>query len=224
MAHIGIIMDWNRRWARERYLPVIFWHKAWFDNVQTITKEAKYAWVEYLTLWALSTDNFVKRDNEEIQWIVKLIHHVPKLLPDFQKESVKLQVIWDITRLPDETQAILSDLELQTQENTWITLTVALVYGGQDEILRATKKIIQAWLNPEDLDEIEFRKYIDSAILPKPDLIIRTGWDVRHSWFLLYDSAYSEYFFTQKKWPEFDKNELHQALKQLEGSKRNFWK
>ena len=217
-------MDGNRRWARERYLPAIFWHKAWFDNVQTITKESKYAWVTHLTLWALSTENYVKRDSEEIDWIVKLIHHVPKLLPEFQKESVKLQIIWDIVRLPTETQKILSDLVWETKENTWITLTVALVYGGQDEIVRATKKIIAAWINPDTLNIDEFRKYTDCAMLPRLDMIIRTGWDIRHSGFLLYESAYSEYFFTDKKWPDFDKKELLNALKQLENSNRNFWK
>lgn len=223
MKHLAIIMDWNRRWARERYLPVVFWHKAGFDTVQTITREAKHAWVEYLTLWALSTENFNKRESEEIEGIIKLIHHVPKLLPEFQKEWVRLQVIGDIEKLPIETQEILSDIADKTKDNTWIILTVALVYGGQDEIVRATKKILQVWVDPESLDIQEFRKYLDSAILPPPDLIIRTGWDIRHSWFLLYDSAYSEYYFTEKKWPEFDRDELDKALKQFYASKRNFW-
>ena len=217
-------MDGNRRWAKEKYLPTLFWHKAWFDNVQTITREAKYAWVSHLTLWALSTENFNKRESEEISWIIKLIHHVPKLLPKFQKESVKLQVIWDIWRLPSNTQDILQDIQDKTQSNDWIVLTVALVYGWQDEIVRATKKIIAAWVDPSTLSTEEFKKYLDTAIIPSPDLIIRTGWDIRHSWFLLYDSAYSEYYFTDKKWPEFDKNDLLEALSQLESSKRNFWK
>ncbi len=224
MTHIAIIMDWNRRWARERYMPAIFWHKAWFDNVQTITREAKNAWVGYLTLWALSTENLVKRERDEIDSIIKLIHHVPKLLPEFQKEWVKLQVIGDIGKLPLETQEILSDIAAKTKDNTWIILTVALVYGGQDEIVRATKKILEIGINPEELDEKEFRTYLDSSVLPPPDLIIRTGGNVRHSWFLLYDSAYSEYYFSEKKWPEFNRDELHKALKQFENSKRNFWK
>ncbi len=224
MTHIGIIMDGNRRWARARYMPAIFWHKAWFDNVQTITREAKHAWVTHLTIWALSTENFKKRDRDEISGIIRLIHHVPKLLPEFQKEWVKLQVIGDISQLPQDTQDLLSDIQLQTQENTWIILTVALVYGWQDEIVRATKRIISTWVDPDSLDEETFRTYLDTAILPPIDMIIRTGWDIRHSWFLLYDSAYSEYYFTHKKWPEFDVDELRNALRQLDGSKRNFWK
>lgn len=217
-------MDGNRRWARERYLPSLFWHKAGFDNVQVITREAKFAGIEHLTLWALSTENFKKRDDEEIEGIVKLIHHVPKLLPEFQKEGVKLQVIGDICRLPEATQNILIDIQKKTHNNTWIILTVALIYGGQDEIVRATKKILEAGTDPETLDETEFRKYLDVAILPIPDMIIRTWGDIRHSWFLLYDSAYSEYYFTDKKWPEFDVHELHKALEQFKNSKRNFGK
>ena len=217
-------MDWNRRWAKERFMPAIFWHKAWFDTVKKITKHARNAWIQYLTLWALSTENLVKRDAEEIAGIIKIITYVPKLLPEFMENWVKIQVIWDISKLPVETQKILSDTIEITKNNTEIFLTIALVYGGQNEIVRATKKIILAWVNPDDLDETEFRKYTDSAILPAPDMIIRTWWDVRHSWFLLYDSAYAEYYFTNKNWPEFDEEELLKALASYNDRKRNFWK
>ena len=224
MKHLAIIMDGNRRWARERFLPVIFGHKAGFDTVKKIAALAQKKWISYLTLWALSTENLVKRDAEEIQGIIKLVHHVPKLLPEFMSEGVKLQIIGDISKLPKETQDILSTCMEATKENTTITLTVALVYGGQDEIVRATKKIIAAWIDPETLHEDEFRKYLDTSILPIPDMIVRTGWDIRHSGFLLYDSAYSEYYFTDKKWPEFDETELDAVLEAFSHSKRNFWK
>lgn len=216
-------MDWNRRWARERYLPAVFWHKAGYNNIQTITREAKAMGIHYLTIWALSTENLNKRERHEIDEIIKLIHHVPRLLPDFQKDGVRLQVIWDITKLPKQTQEILSDMQFKTKDNTWIILTTALVYGWQDEIVRAVKKMIHFWIDPESLNETEFRKYLDTSILPPPDLIIRTWWDIRHSWFLLYDSSYSEYYFTDKKWPEFDVNELHKAYDHFNASQRNFW-
>lgn len=224
MKHLAIIMDGNRRWAKKRKMPAIFWHKAGFDNVQKITREAKYAGIEYLTLWALSTENFSKRDSDEISGIIKLIHHSRLLLPEFHKEGVKIKIIWDIERLPQETQNILQELQDATQEHTGIVLTIALVYGGQNEIIRATKKIIQAGIDPETLDQQVFRQYLDTSFLPTPDMIIRTWWDIRHSWFLLYDSAYSEYQFTDKKWPEFDKQELHKTLEYFSGAKRNFWK
>ncbi len=223
MNHLAIIMDGNRRWAKERFMPAIFWHKAWFDNVKKITELAKNNGVKYLTLWALSTENLIKRESDEIEWIIKLISYVPKLVPEFIEKWVKLEVIWDIARLPKDTQKILSDTKLATKDNTGITLTVALVYGWQDEIIRATKKILQAWIDPELLTESEFRTYLDSSILPLPDMIIRTGWDIRHSGFLLYDSAYAEYYFTEKKWPEFDESEMLKALWIYKSRKRNFW-
>lgn len=224
MKHLAIIMDWNRRWAKQRFLPAIFGHKAGFDTIKIVTDLAKNKSIEYLTLWWLSTDNLVKRDKEEIDGIIKLIAQVPKLLPDFMKKWLKLQIIWNIHSLPQESQDILEKCIQETSQNTGIVLTVALVYGGQDEIVRATKKIIQAGINPDTLNENEFRKYLDTSILPLPDMIVRTGGDIRHSGFLLYDSAYSEYYFTDKKWPEFDEKELDAVIEAYERSQRNFWK
>jgi len=205
-------------------MPAIFGHKAGFDNVKKVTEYAKDAGIKYLTLWALSTENFKKRDADEIKNIIKLIHHVPKLVPEFMEKWVKLQVIWDISKLPEDTQKILHDIREETKDNTGITLTVALVYGWQDEIVRATKKIIADGVDRESLTPENFREYLDTAILPVPDVIVRTGWDIRHSGYLLYDSAYSEYYFTDKKWPEFNKDELEKILDQFQSSKRNFWK
>ena len=205
-------------------METVFGHKAGYDTVKKITALAQNIGISYLTLWALSTENLVKREAEEIEGIIKLIHQVPSLVPEFMEKWVKLQIIGDIARLPHETQKILSDCTEITKENTAITLTIALVYGWQDEIVRATKKILKAGIDPETLDETEFRKYLDSAILPVTDMIVRTGWDIRHSGFLLYDSAYSEYYFTQKKWPEFDESELDAVLETFSQSKRNFGK
>lgn len=205
-------------------MPAIFWHKAGFDNVKKVTELAKNKWIKYLTLWALSTDNLKKRDADEVKDIIKLIHHVPKLVPEFMEKWVKLQVIWDIAKLPEDTQQILRDIQKETSKNSEITLTVALVYGGQDEIVRAIKKIIAAWIDPNILTPDIFRQYLDTSILPIPDVIVRTGWNIRHSGYLLYDSAYSEYYFTDKKWPEFSKDELDIVIDQFQQSKRNFWK
>lgn len=111
-----------------------------------------------------------------------------------------------------------------TQENTSLTFTLALVYGGQDEILRGVQKVLLAWEDPDQLTAQSFREYLDVAILPVPDVIVRTGWDMRTSGFLLYDSPYSELYFTQTKWPDFWKEDFEQILDMYAHAKRNFWK
>lgn len=222
--HLWIIMDWNRRWAKSRLLPVIAWHKAWADNVVNITELADKKWIKYLTLWALSTDNLQKRDKKEVEAIIKLINSIEKYLDKMQVENLRFETIWNLEELPIESQKVINDVKEKTKNNNWITLILALVYWWQDEIIRATKKIINSWINPDDLTKQEFRKYIDTWNFPVIDMIIRTGWDIRHSWFMLFDSEYSEYFFTDKKWPEFDEEELDKVIESFDKSKRNFGK
>jgi len=222
IKHLWIIMDWNRRWAKSRFLPAIAWHKAWADNVVKITELAEKKWIEYLTLWALSTDNLKKRSEEEVKWIIKLVNNIESFLWKMLDDNLQFETIWNLEELPLESQIVLKRVKEKTKNNTWIVLTLALIYWWQDEIIRATKKIINSWINPDDLTKEEFRKYLDTSILPNPDVIVRTGWDIRHSWFLLFDSEYSEYYFTEKKWPEFNEKELDKVIEYFEGSKRNF--
>lgn len=217
-------MDWNRRWAKSRFLPAVAGHKAWAENVKKIVEEAWKLWVKYLTLWALSVDNLQKREKDEVENIIKLIDNIENFLWEMLEKDLKFETIWDIEKLPENSKNILKKITEKTKNNSWLVLNVALIYGWQDEIIRATKKILEKWLNPEDLTKEEFKKYLDTAHLPNPDLIIRTGWDSRHSGFLLFDSEYSEYYFTEKKWPEFDKEELEKAILSLKNSKRNFGK
>ena len=222
--HLWIIMDWNRRWAKSKLLPTIAGHKAWADNVVKVTELADKLWINYLTLWALSTDNLNKRDKKEVEWIIKLVNSIETYLDKMQVENLKFETIWDIKQLPEESQIALKKVKEKTKNNTWITLVLALIYWGQDEIVRATKKIIESWIKPETLTKEEFRKYTDTWRFPVVDIIVRTGWDIRHSWFMLYDSEYSEYYFTEKKWPEFDENELNNVINSFNKAKRNFWK
>lgn len=222
--HLWIIMDGNRRWARQRFLPAMAWHKAWADNVVKIAEHANKLGIEYLTLWALSTENLQKRPPEEIEGIIKLVNSIETYLSKMKIEWLKFNVIWDISRLPDTSQKIIQRVMQETRNNRGITLTLALIYGGQDDIVRATKKIIKSWIDPDTLSEEEFRKYLDTASLPTPDMIVRTWGDIRHSGFLLYDSAYSEYYFTEKWWPAFSAKELDKVIEVYWGAKRNFWK
>ncbi len=222
--HLWIIMDWNRRWAKSKCLPAISWHKAGADNVVKITELAKQKWIKYLTLWALSTDNLKKRPEKEVRWLIKLINNIEKFLWKMLDGDLKFETIWNINQLPKESQDVLKRVKEKTKDNNWITLIIALVYWWQDEIIRATKKIIASWIKAENLSKQEFRKYLDTSKFPNPDIIVRTWWDIRHSWFLLFDSEYSEYYFTEKKWPEFDENELDKVIEYFNKSKRNFGK
>lgn len=226
MQHLGIIMDGNRRWAKKNWKLAIFWHKAGFDNAIKISELAGEKGIKYLTLWALSTENLNNRDSEELAWIVGLIELIPTLIPIFQKNKTHFVTIGDTSKLPERTQKILESVKEQTKENAEKTLILALVYGGQDEIIRGVKKFIEENGNITELTQESFRNYLDTGIYPKPDLIIRTGGkeNIRHSGFLLYDSAYSEYYFSEKLWPDFDEQELDNALNSFSQSKRNFWK
>lgn len=224
LQHLAIIMDWNRRWAKSRMLPAFAGHKAGADNVVNITELADEKWITHLTLWALSTENLEKRNEEEVAWIIKLVNSIQTYLNKMNVKSLKFQTIWDISKLTIESQKVLQDIIDETASNTWITVTLWLIYWWQDEIVRATKKILKAGIDPESLTQREFRTYLDTSILPIPDVIVRTGWDIRHSWFLLYDSAYSEYFFTEKCWPAFDESELNLVIEKFNNAKRNFWK
>ncbi len=223
IKHLAIIMDGNRRWAKARFLPNIMWHKAGVDNVVRISELCSQKWITHLTLWALSTENLQKRSEKEIAGIIRLVNSIEKYLEKMNIENLKLNIIGDISKLPEESQRVLKRVLESTKNNTGIVITLALIYGGQDEILRATQKIIAAGINPKNLSQEEFRSYLDTASLPPPDVIVRTGWDIRHSGFLLYDSAYAEYYFTEKKWPEFDESELDIVINSFSKRKRNFW-
>lgn len=222
--HLWIIMDWNRRWAKLNWKPSFFWHTAWFKNAQDIVKLASNKWIKYFTLWALSKENLEKRDIDEISWLIKLINKFIDFLPKLNKNNIKFDTIWDIKRLPEKSQEILQKMKDATKDNTWMVFIVALVYSGQDEIIRAIKKVFDSWFDINSLNELNFREFLDTKDFPPIDLIIRTGWDIRHSGFTLYDSAYSEYYFTQKFWPEFDEQELDKALDFYNKSDRRFWK
>lgn len=222
--HLWIIMDGNRRWAKTRLLPTIIWHKAWFDNAVKIIDLAKDKQIDFLTLWALSKENLVKREPEELAGIIKLIEKLEDLIPRLQKNNIKFETIWDIEKLPETSKNILTKVKKETLNNNWMVLVVALVYGWQDEIIRAIQRLQFAHFDISTLTEQNFKQFLDTALFPAPDLIIRTGWDIRHSGFNLYDSAYSEYYFTDKLWPEFDEKELDKALDFFHSSKRNFGK
>lgn len=227
--HIWLIMDWNRRWAKERWKSTFFWHTVGFDKSLEIVKVLNKKWIDCVTLWALSKENILKRSTEELTWLFKLIESLKKYLSDLNENNIKFDTIGTIEKLPKTTQQVINYMKEKTKNNTWMNFYIALVYSWQDEIVRATKKIIKDWVNPDNLDEKSFRDYLDIAKLPQIDLIIRTWiheWTEcdRHSWFMLYDSAYAEYYFTHTLWPDFSEEETLFALEQFDKTKRTKWK
>ena len=228
--HVWCIMDWNRRWAKEHFQPTILWHKAWFDNARKIIElSVKSQVIDCLTLWALSKENLQEREQEELKWIIKMINKLEVLLPDLQANNIKFDTVWDIGKLPEESQQILAWIKDKTSLNTWMDLVAALVYSWQDEIVRATRKILNDGISSDDLNEEKFRQYTDFWKFPVMDLIIRTwihNWteSKRHSWFDLYDSAYAEYYFTHTLWPDLSKDEFFSAIDQFYKTKRTKWK
>lgn len=224
MNHLWIIMDGNRRWAKSKFLPKLAWHKAWADNIERIVNLCIKKNINYLTMWALSTENLIKRDENEVKGIIKIINNLESYLDNMISKWLKFNIIWNINLLPESSQRILNNIIDKTKNNKWINLILGLAYWWQDEIIRATKKIIKAWLKVEEIDKNKFREFLDTWHFPIIDMIVRTWWDIRHSWFMLFDSEYSEYYFTEKKWPDFNEEELDLVIDQYNKSKRNFWK
>jgi len=217
-------MDWNRTWAKNKLLPKIAGHKAWADNIEKTVFGAIEQGIEYITLWWLSTDNLIKREKSEVDDIIKIINWAKKYLKNIMQNWWKIELIWDINKLPDESQWILNELVKETRNNTKITITLALAYWWQDEIIRWIKKINDLWIDFSHLSREEFRKYLDVAKLPIVDMIVRTWWHKRLSWFLLYDSEYAETYYLDKNWPDFNTDDLKNIIEQYEISQRKFWK
>lgn len=222
--HLWIIMDGNRTRAENKHLPKVLWHKAWAQNVEKTIFACLEKNIKHVTLWWLSTDNLEKRDTSEVKDIVKIINWAKKYLTNIMKNWGKIQLIWDIQKLPIESQKTLAWLVEETKNNTEIIITLALVYGWQDEIIRWIQKVTNLWIDVNTLSRDEFRNYLDIWKLPVVDMIVRTGGHNRLSGFLLYDSEYAESCFLDVNWPDFDKKHLEFVINQYNQSQRKFWK
>lgn len=226
--HIGIIMDGNRRWAKERKLIPSLGHKEGADNLQRIAEACEEIGIKYLTVFAFSTENW-KRSKEEVDYLMNLFSSSMKTFSKRMKEKdYRIQLTGDITALSEELQKDIIKIEEQTKDNTGLTINFAINYGGRAEILNATRIIAQKYkdnsINLEDIDEEFFNTYLQTKKSPDPDLIIRTGGEKRLSGFLIWQSAYSEFYFTKVYWPDFNKDELKKAVIEYSNRKRNFGK
>ena len=229
-AHIGIIMDGNGRWAKKRMQPRVFGHKAGMEALQTVTKAANKLGVKVITVYAFSTENWTRPD-QEVKFIMNLpVEFYDNYVPELHANNVKIQMIGETDRLPKQTFEALTKAEELTKNNTGLILNFALNYGGRAEITQALKQISQNVLdeeiNPSDITEDLIGDYLFTQYLPKdlrdPDLIIRTSGELRLSNFLPWQGAYSELYFTDILWPDFDEAALKEAILDYNHRHRRF--
>ena len=226
--HIAIIMDGNGRWAKERGLPRGMGHKAGVETIRIVLKEAVRLGVKNLTLYAFSTENWA-RPKEEVGGIMKLlVTYLKKELKECNDNGVKMNVLGDITKLPEECQVALREALETTKNNTTINLNFALNYGGRAEIVRAfkliTEDINKNKISEEDISEELISSYLYTNGIPDPDIIIRPSGEQRLSNFLLWQCAYSEFWYSNINWPDFREEDLRRAICDFQNRDRRFGK
>lgn len=223
--HVGIIMDGNGRWAKRKGLPRIFGHRQGVKTVKRIVEHAANIGIKYLSLYAFSTENW-QRPEDEVSTLMKLLdEYLKKELTTMLENGISLKVSGRIDMLPINTQKILKDAIFNTKDNKRMILNLCLSYGGRGEIVDATKKILEDFKNGKiELDDIEekFPLYLYNPEIPDVDLLIRTSGELRISNFMLYRIAYTELYFTQTLWPSFYEDEFDLAIEEYMTRKRRF--
>jgi undecaprenyl diphosphate synthase len=221
-THIAIIMDGNGRWAKARGLPRLAGHRAGTENLRRILNACVEFNVKILTIWAFSTENW-RRPQEEVRGLMDILEQViDRELQELHKNGVRLRHIGRLEGIAPHLQTKVRHAIELTKDNERLTLNVAFNYGGKAEILDAVKRIVADGVRPDEVDENLFARYLYTAGLPDPDMIIRTGNESRISNFMLWQGAYSEYYFTPVLWPDFDKEELRKALEDYARRERRF--
>ena len=210
--HVAIIMDGNGRWAQARGLPRTFGHDAGTENIRRIVRAAVELGIEYLTLWAFSTENW-NRPADEVQTIISLLaRSIERELDELDQEGARLRHIGSLEGLdPGLAEAVVGAIE-RTRENRQIVLTLAFNYGGRAEILHAVKRILEDRVDPTTLNEAIFAQYLHTHDLPDPDLIVRTAGEFRFSGYLPWQAVYAEYWSAPVLWPDFGEAELREAV------------
>lgn len=220
--HVAIIMDGNGRWAKQRNLPRIAGHEAGTENIRRITVRAAELGIRYLTIWAFSTENW-RRPADEVEGILRILSEtLPRETEELNRRGARLCHIGTFDGL---SAPLISGIEHAielTRDNTAITLTLAFNYGGRDEILRAVRRILADEVDPDAINEELIERYLYTAAMPDPDLIIRTSGEMRISNFLLWQSAYAEYHFTPRFWPDFSPEDLNAAIEDYQTRERRF--
>ena len=224
--HVAIILDGNGRWAKSKGMPRNYGHTVGAKNVETVCRAADELGIKYLTLYAFSTENW-NRPQNEVNALMKLLEgYLKNCIKTADKNNMRVRVIGEITRLSNAFQQRIHELETASASNTGLNLTIAINYGSRDEMLRAVRHMVEdareGKLETKDIDENVFSSYLDTRELPDPDLLIRTSGEQRLSNYLLWQLAYSEFYFTDVPWPDFHKKELELAIEAYNKRDRRF--
>jgi len=222
--HVAIIMDGNGRWAKKRHLPRLAGHNAGRENIRPVVKIFASYGVKYLTIYMFSTENW-NRPRIEVAGLLSLLaRKIDQETQAFHQENIRLVHLGRLDRLSQKLrEKVLSAVEL-TKNNTGLTLCLAFDYGGRDEIVQAARRITNAGIPGDNIDESVFVRYLYSTDIPNPDLLIRTGGESRLSNFLLWQAAYSELYFTPVLWPDFSLKDVEEALSEYKRRQRRFGK
>lgn len=224
--HVAIILDGNGRWAKSKGMPRNYGHAQGSKNVERICEEAWRMGIKYLTVYAFSTENWNRPESEVNALMTLLRNYMKTCLKTAKKNDMKIRVIGDIEPLDDDIKSRILELEEASKDNGGLNFTIALNYGSRDEMVRAARKLAKdcadGRVQPDDIDEGVFTSYLDTCEIPEPDLLIRTSGEQRLSNFLLWQLAYSEFYFTDVLWPDFTKEELVRAIEQYNSRDRRF--
>lgn len=224
--HVAIILDGNGRWAKSKGMPRNYGHIEGAKTVEKICEEAWKMGIKYLTVYAFSTENW-KRPKEEVDALMKLLRNYMKsCLKTAEKNDMVVRVIGDKTGLDDDIREKIDELEKASENNQGLNFQIAINYGSRDEIVRSVRKIMEdvkaGKIEAEQMDEAMFDSYLDTAGIPSPDLLIRTSGEQRLSNFLMWQLAYTEFYFTDTPWPAFTKEDLEKAIEKFNSRDRRF--
>lgn len=224
--HIAIILDGNGRWAKKKRMPRNYGHTQGSKNVEKVCEIAYKMGVQYLTVYAFSTENW-RRPKEEVDALMKLLQtYLETSVKTSAKNNMRVRVIGDISKLSEDIKKSIANLEEASKNNTGLRFQVAINYGSRDELIRAAKKIaLDVKMNKTEIDQIDeetFEEYLDTKDIPDPDLLIRTSGEQRLSNFLLWQLAYTEFYFPDVLWPDFDEKELKKAIEYYSSRTRKF--
>jgi undecaprenyl diphosphate synthase len=221
-VHIAIIMDGNGRWASARHLPRMAGHRAGTENLRQIIRACVEFGIQYLTIYAFSTENW-KRPQDEVSGLMQILaDSLEKELGELHKQGVRLNHVGRLEHLDERLRGKISDAIMLTRDNNRLTLNIAWNYGGRDEIVFAVQQILKEEIPPEEVTERTISNHLFTRGIPDPDLVIRTSGEQRTSNFLIWQSAYSEWYFTPILWPDFGKEALREAIEEFGKRSRRF--